>query len=105
MKSSHITLATILTSLTLLTSPVQAETIKIGLSKQASSVQDVARPTTGMSKADVEAKFGAPQSQQPAVGEPPISKWEYANFSVYFEGDTVLHSVLHHRPVVQSQGE
>ena len=103
MKLPHKTLAPILTSLVLLTwlQPIHAETIKIGLSKQAGSQQEIPRPTTGMSKADVEAKFGAPQAQRPAVGEPPISKWEYADFSVYFENETVLHSVLHHRPVVQ----
>jgi hypothetical protein len=32
----------------------------------------------------------------PAVGEPPISRWEYTGYTVYFEHDLVLHSVIQH---------
>ena len=52
------------------------------------------RPTRGMTQASVEAKFGSPQSKRPAVGDPPISRWEYANMVVFFEYDRVIHAVL-----------
>lgn len=55
---------------------------------------DIETPRRGMRMADVEARFGAPESRTPAVGEPPISRWEYAGFTVYFERDIVLHSVV-----------
>lgn len=51
------------------------------------------RPTRGMSMEKVEATFGAPTHRVPAVGEPPISRWEYAGFVVYFEHRLVIHSV------------
>ena len=30
----------------------------------------------------------------PALGNPPITRWDYPQFSVYFENDRVLHTVL-----------
>lgn len=39
------------------------------------------------------ARFGAPNIRVPAVGDPPISSWEYPQFTVYFEFDRALHSV------------
>ena len=55
---------------------------------------DSGRPTRGMTQARVEASYGAPQQVDGAVGDPPISKWHYANFVVYFEYDRVIHAVL-----------
>ena len=51
------------------------------------------RPARGMSMEKVEATFGAPTHRVPAVGEPPISRWEYPGFVVYFENQLVLHTV------------
>lgn len=60
---------------------------------QTSSTSGYQVPLRGMSKNDVSEKFGEPISTSKAVGEPPISIWHYNQFSVYFEIDTVLHSV------------
>jgi hypothetical protein len=46
-----------------------------------------------MSQESVQANFGAPQSTTAAVGDPPISRWEYAGFVVFFEYNLVIHSV------------
>lgn len=51
-------------------------------------------PARGMTMSQVTSKFGAPVSKVPAVGNPPISRWEYPSFVVYFEGDHVIHSVV-----------
>lgn len=51
------------------------------------------RPTRGMSMDRVEARFGAPLTRVNAVGEPPITRWEYADFTVYFEYRLVIHAV------------
>lgn len=51
------------------------------------------RPTRGMSQASVEAEYGAPASVKAPVGDPPITRWEYADFIVYFEYDKVIHAV------------
>jgi len=56
-------------------------------------VADAGRPTRGMTAVSVESKYGAPESKQAAVGEPPISRWEYKNFIVFFEYNYVIHAV------------
>ena len=55
---------------------------------------DVATPTRGMTMEQVASKFGDPASKVPAVGNPPISRWEYPGFIVYFEHEHVIHSVV-----------
>ena len=51
------------------------------------------RPARGASMASVEARFGPPATRSGAVGKPPITRWDYPTFAVYFEYDHVLHSV------------
>jgi hypothetical protein len=55
---------------------------------------DIARPARGMSMKGVESKFGAPQERHPAVGKPPITRWDYQGFAVFFENDHVIHAVV-----------
>jgi len=54
----------------------------------------VATPARGTSKAQVEKQFGEPTQRVAAVGNPPISSWVYPGFTVYFEYDHVIHSVI-----------
>ena len=70
-----------------------AETIAIdnGIAVKES---DVATPARGMTMDQVATKFGTPVTKVPAVGKPPISRWEYPGFIVYFESDHVIHSVV-----------
>jgi len=51
-------------------------------------------PVRGMTMQQVEARFGTPQKKIPAVGQPPISRWVYADYTVYFEHQYVIHTVL-----------
>lgn len=51
-------------------------------------------PSRGMTMSQVASKFGDPVTKVPAVGNPPISRWEYPGFVVYFERDHVIHSVV-----------
>jgi hypothetical protein len=75
----------------------RAETIAVdnGIAIRQS---DVATPTRGMTMDQVSSKFGAPAAKVPAVGIPPISRWEYPGFIVYFEADHVIHSVVSESP-------
>ena len=59
----------------------------------AAAPQDDRHPTRGMTQANVEARYGAPASVKAPVGDPPITRWEYTNFVVYFEYDKVIHAV------------
>jgi hypothetical protein len=54
----------------------------------------VAAPSRGMTMNQVASKFGEPVTKVPAVGKPPISRWEYPGFVVYFEHEHVIHSVV-----------
>lgn len=51
-------------------------------------------PIRGSTMKSVEAKFGEPTSKHPAVGKPPITRWDYPTFSVFFEYDRVIHAVV-----------
>ncbi|MEW9570303.1 hypothetical protein ABQJ54_00920 [Rhodanobacter sp. Si-c] len=56
-------------------------------------------PARGMTMAQVEQRYGAPQRKlSPRGGDtkkhPVINRWEYSDFIVYFEHDHVIHSVL-----------
>lgn len=50
-------------------------------------------PKRGISMEAVLDKFGEPDQRFGPVGEPPISEWVYGSFRVYFEHNTVLHSI------------
>jgi hypothetical protein len=50
-------------------------------------------PARGMQMTAVEQRFGAPVSKHSAVGKPPITRWDYQGFSVFFEYDRVIHAV------------
>jgi hypothetical protein len=53
----------------------------------------VEKPAKGASMQSVEARFGAPASRHAAIGKPPITRWDYPGFSVYFEYQHVVHAV------------
>jgi hypothetical protein len=55
----------------------------------------VSRPGKGTTMHEVEAKFGQPEKRYSAVGKPPITRWDYPSFSVFFEFNRVVHSVVH----------
>jgi hypothetical protein len=51
------------------------------------------RPARGISMDKVSSRWGAPLSKSAAVGQPPITRWEYGDFTVYFEYSHVIHAV------------
>lgn len=53
----------------------------------------VERPARGSTMTSVESRFGAPNQKHATVGQPPITRWDYPNFSVFFENDRVIHAV------------
>ena len=54
----------------------------------------VPRPTRGLTMEQVRQRFGAPVKELPWVGDPPITRWVYDRFTVYFEGNRVINSVV-----------
>lgn len=51
-------------------------------------------PARGTTKEAVRSRLGEPEERVAPVGDPPISSWVYDEFTVYFEHDRVLHSVI-----------
>lgn len=62
---------------------------------RASSAGGLPRPSRGMKMDQVLQRFGEPRQRLPAVGEPPITRWIYDGYTVYFENEYTITSVLH----------
>lgn len=77
-----------------------AETIKIPISQQHPELNNIERPQRGESQQLVLQRYGQPVEKMAARGTPPISRWEYPGFTVYFENQHTVHSVIKHRPQV-----
>lgn len=52
-------------------------------------------PQRGLAMERVEKSWGAPTDRIVPVGEPPIARWIYDDFTVYFEHQNVIHAVVH----------
>lgn len=91
------TISTTLALLILAAPLAHADTLLLdGLDADAQTKE--MRPRAGMSMTAVESTYGAPTQRHAAVGgavaeQPPITRWDYPSFSVYFERETVIHAV------------
>lgn len=65
------------------------------LSLEENARKNVDHPERGLSMEEVEAYLGEPLERLTAIGSPPITRWYYESFTVYFENDKVIHSVNH----------
>lgn len=76
----------------LLTVASHADTLSIDRSG-AGQAERLAMPSRGMTMRQVENSYGAPVRRRAPVGNPPISRWEYQDYVVYFEYSHVIHAV------------
>jgi len=77
--------------------PVQADELKIGVASQMQrqkSAYDGKLPEPGLAQDTVQREFGEPVRVRGPVGDPAITIWEYPGYSVFFENNTVIHTVL-----------
>ncbi len=79
------------------TTAVHADTFDVRNNAARSSSGDL--PTRGMTMAQVEKRYGAPVDKLPTAGgdtsrHPPINRWRYNGYTVYFERSHVIHSVV-----------
>ncbi|WP_295803805.1 hypothetical protein [uncultured Microbulbifer sp.] len=72
-----------------------AETLEVPVGAQGSDTY--VERVRGLKKHEVTARLGEPLNIMGPVGEPAITRWEYADFYVYFERDVALHTVKKHR--------
>lgn len=60
-------------------------------------------PQRGMRMREVTRRYGMPLKKYPPVGgysalRPPITRWDYGGFSVFFEHNLVIDTVVPHQP-------
>src|SRR5687768_16918915 len=73
--------------------PAVAEILRLpGQSPQV--LRSERQPERGMSQSRVIALLGEPARRYPAVGVPPITRWDYPGLSVFFEHRHVIHTVI-----------
>ena len=95
----HIVAALGLGLLGLVGSPaLLAQNLEMASPPPAERAASAATPTRGTSMAQVESQYGAPVERFAAVGQPPITRWVYPTFVVYFEYEHVVHAVATARP-------
>ncbi len=75
---------------------VYAEDVRIPIGQDTQEWQGD-MPRRGITKTAVESQFGSPDSVHGPSGQPPIYYWEYPDFTVYFESDHVIHTVVKQR--------
>lgn len=72
---------------------LQAERLIIPIGSQAKNALSTL-PAQGEKKGYVLKHFGEPEAVVAPTGTPPISRWDYSGYTVYFENDHVIHSVI-----------
>lgn len=50
-------------------------------------------PQNGLTMATVRQQFGEPLKEHPPIGEPPITRWGYQNYTVFFENNQIITTV------------
>ncbi len=104
LRLSHITASGLL--ILGMAAPLSAEEINLPPTEEVMPTEEVAPtpteateysvqlPGRGMSMEMVQNRFGQALETYSAVGDPPITKWKYNNFTVYFESEFVIHAVV-----------
>jgi hypothetical protein len=77
--------------------PAQADELLIEGVKAAAGAH---APRSGLTMSQVREQFGNPVTEEPTVSvnggphQPPITRWNYSGYSVVFENEHVVHSVV-----------
>lgn len=79
----------------LLPQPAHAEILLVD---RVAASRSLVVPARGLSMSQVEARHGSPAVKHAAVGgghplRPPITRWSYPGYTVYFERNRVIDSV------------
>ena len=82
----------VLVAATMLPMVVMAQDTPIPQNKDEVSTVGI-MPHRGMTMEQVKQSFGEPIKTIAPVGKPPISRWVYDGFIVYFEDGHVIHAL------------
>lgn len=92
--------ASVLCASSLAAPSAQAEVLATGAKAPRAAA---GMPGRGLSMTQVERRYGAPLEKLPTAGgdaprHPPINRWRYQGYTVYFERSRVIHSVRDDAP-------
>jgi hypothetical protein len=73
-----------------------AQADSLAIAPPGQQVQAHRHPAPGSRMDQVEQSLGSPVRKLDPVGDPPITRWVYPDFVVYFEYQLVLHTVRRH---------
>ncbi|MEM9533420.1 MAG: hypothetical protein AAGA23_21035 [Pseudomonadota bacterium] len=62
-------------------------------------------PGNGLTMDQVTSQFGEPANRYGSVGDPPITRWVYDGFTVYFEYQRVIHAVINRATDTEKPGQ
>jgi hypothetical protein len=90
-------------ALAVLLLPLAAQADLLVIPEGAAPTTPVDKPDKGMSMSQVMARYGEPVQKHGTVGgaskwQPPITRWDYAAFTVVFENDHVIDAVVPEQP-------
>lgn len=93
MKGPGLALALVLAT----TAAAQADVLLLDSINAAppNTSSGVPRPHRGSSMGIVKGQFGEPTEAKQAIGDPPITRWVYPAYTVYFEHEHVIDVVVH----------
>ena len=82
-----------------LSASAQADALDTHKARHRAASERGGLPSRGMSMAQVEHRYGAPAEKLPTAGgdsarHPPINRWRYDGYTVYFERYRVIHTVM-----------
>ncbi|AOU98014.1 hypothetical protein BI364_08615 [Acidihalobacter yilgarnensis] len=77
-----------------LASPVMAEVL-IMPNGHPEAARLPMQPHRGMTMQQVLKRFGQPTQRLVPIDTPPITRWVYPKYTVYFEDRYVIHTVVH----------
>lgn len=77
----------------------RADVLNLPAPAPAKATASAALPIRGESQRTVLSRYGEPAKRHAAVGggsaaQPPITRWDYAGFSVFFENSHVVDAVV-----------
>lgn len=65
------------------------------LIEKVEATRNMDLPRHGLTMDAVESRYGRPDNRISPVGDPPITRWVYPGFTVYFEHRHVINAVAH----------
>lgn len=80
-----------------------ADVVRIPIGQQTADAS-LNLPQTGETKTQVREEHGDPLEARGPTGDPAIYRWDYRDFTVYFEDDRVIHAVVKFVPANLSEG-